>query len=147
MASKTPSKHRLAVELSEKREKDKEKTRSPHWPAVRNHFLANNKTCHACGSAEKIQVHHVEPFNEKPELELEPTNFIALCMGPNECHLEIGHGGSFDFFNPNVRQDADALQKDLNQLAQVRTAAMKNRKPNVPAKSVVTNVSVTTPKE
>ena len=25
-------------------------------------------------------------------------------MGPNECHLRCGHGGSFRAYNPNIRE-------------------------------------------
>jgi hypothetical protein len=42
------------------------------------------------------------PFHLRPELELDPNNLIVLCMDVNECHLEIGHGGSLRCYNPKV---------------------------------------------
>jgi hypothetical protein len=60
---------------------------------------------------DKLQVHHVKPFHLLPELELDESNLISLCMGPNECHLFIGHGDSFRCYNPNVREDAEKFMK------------------------------------
>lgn len=98
--------HAWRVRQSERRELEKELARSPRWRLVRDKFLKVHVVCEACGSADKLQVHHVKPYHLHPELELEPTNLIALCMGPNECHLAIGHGGNFECFNPNVLADA-----------------------------------------
>ena len=85
--------------------------RSSKWPTVRKHFLAADSSCAACGAKNKLQVHHREPFHDFPEKELDPTNFIVLCMTKKECHLRIGHGdngngGGFKFYNPDVVQDA-----------------------------------------
>ena len=85
------------------REKRKLKTRSPHWDSVRKTFIQAHPSCEACGSLKKLQVHHILPFHLCPELELDTSNLITLCMDNNECHLEIGHGGSFKSFNPYVR--------------------------------------------
>lgn len=84
--------------------------RSPHWPAVRRAHLKAHPTCAACGARAVLgmQVHHEKPFHLDPELELDPKNLITLCerlTGP-ECHLRIGHGGSFQLYNPHVRLDA-----------------------------------------
>ena len=46
------------------------------------------------------------PFHLDPALELDPTNLITLCMDEKECHLHIGHGGSFKQYNPEVRRMA-----------------------------------------
>ena len=62
--------------------------------------------CIACGSEKHLQVHHIKPFHLHPELELEPSNLIVLCMDTNECHLKLGHGGSFKRENKNVLTDA-----------------------------------------
>lgn len=83
--------------------------RSPKWPGVERAFRSTNPTCAACGATEKIQVHHKHPFHLFPALELDPTNLISLCMGPNECHLFIGHGDNFKAWNPNVESDAARL--------------------------------------
>jgi len=84
--------------------------RSSRWPSVERAFRAAHPTCAACGSKEKIQVHHKQPFHLFPALELDPANLISLCMGPNECHLAIGHGNYFKAWNPNVDADAAAAK-------------------------------------
>lgn len=82
--------------------------RSSKWPAVRKTFLENHNSCAACGGTEYLEVHHIEPFHEKPELELDSNNFITLCdkPGKDNCHLEVGHLGNFRNSNPHVREDA-----------------------------------------
>lgn len=91
---------------SKLREKKKSHLRSPKWDDVRNMHLALHGECAACGSTEELQVHHVEPFHLHPDLELKLENLITLCMSDFDCHLEIGHGGSFRAYNPNVVADA-----------------------------------------
>ena len=78
-------------------------------------------------------MHHVVPFNEKPELELDESNLMVLCMGDDECHLFIGHGGNYDFWNPQVRLDVEELKKG-KEASLVKDAAKKRRKPNDPTK-------------
>ena len=80
--------------------------RSSHWPTVEKHFREGHPTCEACGSSKNLNVHHCKPFHLDPALELDPANLITLCMDTKECHLHIGHGGSFKQYNPNVRKDA-----------------------------------------
>lgn len=76
--------------------------RSGHWGKVRDDFLAEHSTCACCGRKSET-AHHVLPFHEHPELELDPNNLIAVC---NECHLTFGHLGDFRAWNPLVREDA-----------------------------------------
>ena len=40
--------------------------RSPRWPAVRGAHLKRNPTCAACGTKDKLEVHHVRPFISLP---------------------------------------------------------------------------------
>lgn len=98
--------HAVRVVQSTLREAQKRKTRSPQWAHVEKTFLATHTTCAACGYVKRLQVHHKKPFHLHPEDELNPDNLIALCMGPNECHLRIGHGDNFKAYNPNVVADA-----------------------------------------
>lgn len=98
--------HLVNVVTSVLRERAKRKTRSPHWEAVERAFRKYNPACAACGGMTRLQVHHKQPFHLHPELELDPGNLIGLCFGPNECHLEIGHGGDWRGYNPNVVSDA-----------------------------------------
>lgn len=85
--------------------------RSGQWVQVRADFVRLHPRCEACGSAYNLNVHHVEPFHLRPDLELEPSNLITLCR---EHHFRIGHDPdgkgprkpSWLESNPNVRSDA-----------------------------------------
>jgi len=107
-------------------------TRSGEWPTVRKHFLATNPKCAACGGTSHLQVHHKMPFHDDPSLELHPDNLISLCMGDNECHLKIGHGGSFKQYNPNVAVDAAEVLASPEHMEAVDKRAEEARKPNQP---------------
>lgn len=85
------------------------KKRSSRWDEVRDAFIEKHNKCAACGSNIRLQVHHKKPFHDYPELELDPNNLITLCMSEKECHLKIGHGGSFSKWNPNI----DACIKEI----------------------------------
>ena len=89
-------------------------SRSPRWSTVRKKHLEANPVCAACGSTEKLEVHHIMPFHLDPELELEPTNLITLCESKKNgvtCHLLFGHLGNYKSFNKNAKEDAE-LWKD-----------------------------------
>lgn len=103
-------KHQYRVIRASIREKKKSKKRSPEWDEVRDEHIKNNPMCLACGSNKKLQVHHIQPFHIHPELELEPTNLITLCMDVNECHLVLGHGDNFRAFNPDVISDINVFK-------------------------------------
>jgi 5-methylcytosine-specific restriction enzyme A len=124
--------HHIRVFSSERRERKKMESRSGRWPAVRAEHLKTNPECEACGHTKNLQVHHMQPFHEKPELELEPTNLISLCMGPHECHIRIGHGGSFDHWNPNVRTDANLVRLHPERRPHIEQLAKQNRRVNAP---------------
>ena len=102
--------HLLRVVRAAIRERSKAKTRSPHWTSLRDTFLKIHPRCAACGSIKRMQVHHIEPFHLRPELELERSNLIGLCMDKLECHLRLGHGDDFRCFNPHiVKHSAECL--------------------------------------
>jgi hypothetical protein len=82
--------------------------RSPKWPAVERAHLEKQPRCAACDSTKQLNVHHKLPFHLHPELELDPNNLITLCMD-NECHIEIGHGGNFKAYNPEVTVQAEQV--------------------------------------
>ena len=91
--------------------------RSNKWPAARKAHLAKYPRCAVCGGKEKVEVHHKQPFHLHPELELDPTNFITLCESKKRginCHLLVGHVGSFKNFNPTVVEDATSWHNKLN---------------------------------
>ncbi len=62
------------------------------WRKCRERYLDDNPTCEDCEAmgvvVPAVDVHHVEPIAEAPELRLEPSNLIALCKG---CH-RVRHG-------------------------------------------------------
>ena len=90
--------------------------RSSEWVGVRNEFVRLHPRCEACGSGYNLNVHHVEPFHLRPDLELEPSNLITLCR---EHHFRIGHDPdgpgprkpSWLESNPNVRSDAANVRR------------------------------------
>lgn len=96
--------------LLDKRAKEAGKKRSGGWPKVRAEHLAKSPTCVVCGGKKKLEVHHMLPFHLHPQLELDPNNLITLCENKKDgvnCHLFLGHLGSFKAYNPNVIKDAE----------------------------------------
>jgi 5-methylcytosine-specific restriction endonuclease McrA len=98
--------HLVNIARAALHERAKQRTRSPKWRAVERMHLQIEQRCAACDSKTRLQVHHIVPFHEHPERELDPNNLITLCMSENECHLLIGHGDNFKKSNPNVVADA-----------------------------------------
>jgi len=89
--------------------------RSGSWPRVRREHLAKEPACIACGRSRDVEVHHVVPYHEHPERELDPENLVTLCASP--CHLVFGH--LLDFrsrSNKFVREDAAAYRARLASL-------------------------------
>lgn len=119
--------HQARVIHSRVREASKESKRSPKWASLRDHTLAKSPFCAACQDTSHLQVHHKKPFSDYPELELDPTNLIVLCMGTNECHLRIGHGGGYRFFNPTVTQDAEEFLRCPEKRPEIIARAKKAR--------------------
>lgn len=94
--------HPFRLYQAKLREAKKSKDRSPEWPRVRDEHLREHPECEACGSRKNLQVHHIRPFHLFPELELSQGNLITLCMSLQECHLSLGHGGSWVCWDPEV---------------------------------------------
>jgi len=72
-----------------------------------------------CGGKEKLEVHHLQPFHIKPDLELDPNNLITLCESKNHginCHLFIGHLGNYKSINDTAQQDAFFWLKKLQKI-------------------------------
>jgi len=70
----------------------------------------------------------MKPFHLHPELELDPTNLITLCMQPGqECHLYVGHGDSWKAYNPDVKQDAATTLADSTKREEIIVEAKKKR--------------------
>lgn len=78
--------------------------RSGRWATVRRLHLEREPACAACGRDGDLEVHHIEPYHKRPELELDDGNLVTLCADP--CHLVFGHLLNFKRSNPSVREDA-----------------------------------------
>lgn len=77
--------------------------RSGKWPKVRREFVEQNPCCSACGSVKMLNVHHIEPYSDNPERELDKNNLICLCFS---CHFIFGHLKCWTSHNPNVVHDS-----------------------------------------
>lgn len=87
------------------------KPRSGSWSRVRREHLTREPQCIACGRGKTLEVHHVQPFHDRPELELDDENLVSLCAEP--CHFVFGHLLNWSASNPYVRDDAQAYRKRL----------------------------------
>lgn len=85
--------------------------RSGRWATVRRQHLEREPACAACGRAKDLEVHHIKPYHEHPELELDAGNLITLCADP--CHLVHGHLLNFRRSNPAVREDAERYRSRI----------------------------------
>jgi 5-methylcytosine-specific restriction endonuclease McrA len=90
--------------------------RSSKWRAFRKRYIENHPACALCGSYVAVEVHHIQPFNIAPELELDETNCISLCeykkFGVN-CHLLFGHHGNYRKINKDVLADVASWRLKL----------------------------------
>ena len=91
------------------------KKRSSKWRRVRADFIKKYPFCAVCGGKKKLEVHHIVPFHIEPEKELTNSNLITLCeQGPSlNCHLIVGHRGSYRRWNPFVRGFSDFMNDYL----------------------------------
>lgn len=85
--------------------------RSGRWATVRKQHLEREPACAACGRAKELEVHHIQPYHEHPELELDPGNLITLCADP--CHLVHGHLLNWKRSNEAVREDAARYRRRI----------------------------------
>lgn len=94
--------------------------RSPRWPAVAQLHLAYHPRCEACGSTINREVHHIIPVSYDAARELDPANLMTLCEGsataPN-CHLLIGHLGSWNLYNAQAPAMARQLRQEIHDAA------------------------------
>lgn len=84
--------------------------RSPHWGPLRRKLITSVGQCSACGTAKRLEAHHVVPFDLAPERELDPFNLIVLCR---DDHFTFGHFKNWRRWNPNVRQDVANYRSGL----------------------------------
>lgn len=102
------------------------KQRDPKWHKVEKQFLLKNPCCAACGSKNKLQVHHIHPFHLFPDRELDETNLMTLCMD-KECHLKLGHGRDWRAYNPHVTIDIKQIHNHPHLLIELEEKAEKSR--------------------
>lgn len=79
--------------------------RDGRWPTFERRLILAHPFCAACGCAEvdALEGHHVVPFHEQPDRELDPENVRILCgHRANACHRLIGHGGNWRLINREV---------------------------------------------
>jgi len=88
------------------------KSRSPHWRTIEKEFLSEHPKCAICGSKTRLNVHHKKPFHLFPQLELEKSNLVTLCMSRKECHFLIGHGGNFKNYFPHIDKYITEIQEN-----------------------------------
>lgn len=92
--------------------------RSHLWPALREKHIRLNPYCKACGSKQKLEVHHRLPYSLYLEKELDPSNLMTLCCdGPGgiDCHLLWGHCGDWRAYNPKVEHYSAVAKRMLAQ--------------------------------
>lgn len=88
--------------------------RDPRWPALR--LAAKRRDgwkCVRCGSRQRLEVDHIEPVRDRPDLGFELTNLQTLC---GKCHgrktrLECGHPE----LSPERQAWRNLLQKPIEQ--------------------------------
>ena len=92
---------------------NKAQKRSDMWHNMRNAFLQLHPSCAACGTTEKLEVHHIIPVHVSPDMELAESNLITLCESNGNHHLWTGHLGDFHSWNINVREDSEILKRKI----------------------------------
>jgi hypothetical protein len=123
---KTLALHLVATISSAARDLAVSSKRSAEWPSVEKEFLRENGACAICGAKQRLQVHHKVPFHLRPELELQTSNLVTLCMSfSRECHLRIGHGGDFRAFNPSIE---DMVEKAKGRALHFESLEVEARK-------------------
>ena len=104
--------------------------RSDKWPTVEKHFREAHPFCAACGSKNRLNVHHIRPFHIDPKLELDPNNLITMCMDEKECHLRLAHCGNFKMFNPNIVKDAAKVLAHPDEFDEIVKLAFEHKEIN-----------------
>ena len=77
-------------------------TRSSGWRKIRNAHLVLFPRCAICGTKKSLEVHHIKPFKDHPELELDPSNLETLCG--KRCHFVFGHLFNWKAINSRLEE-------------------------------------------
>ena len=84
--------------------------RSGKWPRFLRELLAAHPNCRGCGRKAETG-HHLVPFHERPDLELEPANVVPVCV---PCHFVVCHGSSWNLTIPTAAEDLDYHRKRVD---------------------------------
>lgn len=82
--------------------------RSPEWGTFRDRFVAENPFCAGCSKQTSLEVHHIQPFHVRPDLECSEENVVVLCR---DCHYTFGHLRDWRLANPHVLEDAEIYRR------------------------------------
>lgn len=62
--------------------------RGPRWRALRLETLRRDGfKCRGCGARGRLEIDHIEPVRDRPDLSFEPGNLQSLCPC---CHTGFG---------------------------------------------------------
>lgn len=81
--------------------------RSGRWARVRREHLSREPACVVCGRMRDLEVHHVQPFHDNPDLELDPANLATCC---HDCHFVVAHACDWKSWRPEFRSLAKLLR-------------------------------------
>ena len=96
--------------------------RSSRWPKIREEHLKRHPACAACGSVELLNVHHLQPFHQRPELELAPENLLTACRRHHfyVCHDPDGPWApgrpDWSAANPKAREHCELIKSGKRSL-------------------------------
>ena len=82
--------------------------RSPDWGPFRDRIVAENPFCAGCSRQASLEVHHIQPFHARPDLECDESNVVVLCR---DCHYTFGHLRDWRLANPHVLEDAAGYRR------------------------------------
>lgn len=77
-----------------KRRGKRNSSRAKAWRELSAKIRAETGACEACGSTERLNVHHVLSRKTHPAFTFEPKNLICLCA---RHHFLLHHGHEWEF--------------------------------------------------
>ena len=98
---RTDSHNKYSKEYYEKNKEEKRKLNSKTWKDLRKLIIKRDGgMCNRCWvnlniiETEDLQVHHIKPRSEFPNLMFDPENLITVC---GTCNLSLGTKGKLDW--------------------------------------------------
>ena len=70
-----------------------------YWRKLRNHCVKEQPYCSLCGYGKDLEVHHILPRHEYPELILVYGNTAVMC---EDCHFHYVHLNNYQDYNPFI---------------------------------------------